>query len=309
MPAAHVYILGEAMLELSGTGDAVRLGDTVTLAQGGDTLNTAVHMARAGITVDYVTALGLDPYSRAMVAAWQGEGIGIRHVLRHPERLPGLYAIRTDAEGERSFHYWRDNSAARALFDLPEAEAAIAAAECADWLYFSGISLSILPHAGRERLLDLAAAVRKRGGRVAFDPNFRPRGWPDPSIARSLFARLAPDLDLVLPSLDDEDVLYGRAEPGVHMARWREAGAGMVVAKQGAQGCWVLADTMSEPKHHPTRPAERVVDTTGAGDGFNAGFLAAIINGATPGEAALAANALAREVVGHPGAIAPSRHR
>lgn len=307
MTKPRIVIVGEAMLELSGATGPVRLGQALTLTQGGDTLNTAFCLARLGQSVSYVTALGTDPYSDAMIAAWQDEGIDTAHVLRHPARMPGLYAIRTDARGERSFHYWRDLSAAREMFDLPGSDEAAEAAERADWLYFSGITLSILPEDGRERLLALAKAVRSRGGRVAFDPNFRSRGWPDPAAARGLFNRLAPDIDLLLPSLDDEDALFGPAEPAVHMARWRTAGTGLIVAKQGEKGCWVLDAGADAPVHHAGMPAERVVDTTGAGDCFNAGFLAAILAGAGSAEAALRACTLARAVVGYPGAIPPAK--
>ena len=107
--------IGECMLELSTLGD-----DNYSMAYGGDTLNTAVYLARLGVEVDYVTALGDDPLSERMVEAWQAEGVGTRLVLQVPGRLPGLYLIRRDARGERSFYYWRDQAPARELFALPE---------------------------------------------------------------------------------------------------------------------------------------------------------------------------------------------
>ena len=299
---ARVLIVGEAMLELSGA-DAPDM--PAQLAQGGDTFNTALYLARLGQSVAFATALGTDPYSDAMLERWNAEGLDTRLVLRHPDRLPGLYAIRTAPDGERSFHYWRDNSAARALFDLPGADALAAAAETADWLYFSGITLSILPQAGRARLAGMARTVRHGGGRVAFDPNFRPAGWPDPALARSLFLDLAPDIDLVLPSREDEDMLFGPADADSHIARWLEAGAGKVVLKDGPEGCHV-AEAGASARRIATEPADRVVDTTGAGDGFNAGLLAALIQGADLPAAAASGHTLARAVVAHPGAIIPA---
>ena len=107
----RVACIGECMIELSELGDG-RLSRT----HGGDTLNTAVYLARLGVEVDYITALGDDPFSDDMLAGWRREGVGTAHVLRLPGRLPGLYLIRRDARGERSFFYWRDSgTGARAV--------------------------------------------------------------------------------------------------------------------------------------------------------------------------------------------------
>ena len=108
----RIACIGECMLELSGAAH-----DRMTLSYGGDTLNTAVYLARLGRS--NLTALGDDPYSDWMIDEWQAEGVGTNSVLR--VGLPGFYAIRTDARGERQFHYWRDQAPARDLFNLPDA--------------------------------------------------------------------------------------------------------------------------------------------------------------------------------------------
>ncbi|MDQ2696206.1 MAG: PfkB family carbohydrate kinase, partial [Pseudomonadota bacterium] len=107
----QIVAIGECMLEFSRRPDGLfRLGF------GGDTLNTAVYLARLGCKVDYLTALGDDAHSDALLAAWRQEGVGVERVLRLPGRLPGLYLIETDASGDRRFTYWRNSSAARDLF-------------------------------------------------------------------------------------------------------------------------------------------------------------------------------------------------
>ena len=157
----------------------------------GDTLNTAVYLARLGVPTDYVTALGDDTFSDEMLTSWQAEGIGTRGVLRLPGRLPGLYLIQTDASsGERRFFYWRDNAPVRQLFALPETPAIEALLCEAETIYLSGITLSLFGDAGRERLFALLARARAEGVRVVFDSNFRPRGWPDLEHARAVFARV-----------------------------------------------------------------------------------------------------------------------
>src|SRR5690606_32444569 len=106
----RVVACGEAMLELSPDSDRWQLG------YGGDTLNTAIHLARAGIETAYLTALGSDPLSSGLKDRWTAEGLDCSLVLTHPGRNTGLYAITTDARGERSFTYWRSDSAAREMF-------------------------------------------------------------------------------------------------------------------------------------------------------------------------------------------------
>lgn len=296
-PAPRVVAVGECMLELSAAGDAWRMG------YAGDTFNTGLYLARLGVPVAYLSALGTDPFSAEMRAAFRAEGIDDALVLSDPKRLPGLYAIRTDARGERSFHYWRERSAARNLFALEGIEPALAQAAAADLLYLSGITLSLFETAGRERLRELAAAVRRRGGTVAFDPNYRPAGWPGPREAREAIDAFAGEVDIVLPTFDDERLLWGDAGPADCIARWRGRGARDVVVKLGSEGC-ALA---TEEGHLPVRGerVEQVVDTTGAGDSFNAAYLAARLRGEDRAAAAAAGNRLAAEVIQVRGAIMP----
>jgi len=177
----RVASIGECMLEISGAGSDP---DLRRLRFGGDTLNTAVYLARLGVAVDYVTALGDDPYSTRMIEAWQAEGIGTPQVQRIAGRLPGLYMIELDDKGERRFFYWRQQAPAREIFGNDAAAALCNALLQYDWLYLSGISLSLYGEAGRDRLFELLRRFRSKGGKVAFDSNYRPRGWPSVEVAR-----------------------------------------------------------------------------------------------------------------------------
>src|SRR5262245_53614937 len=185
------------MIELRHVG-----GAALELAFGGDTLNTAVYLKRAApdAEVAYATALGDDPYSAQMRAFFASEGLAVDLVAALPGKLPGLYAIRTDESGERTFFYWRAGSAARSMLDGAPGETLTAALAARDWIYLSGITLSILAPAARDRLLAALADARGRGARVAFDPNFRPRGWPDRDAARATMAAAFRAADVVLPT-------------------------------------------------------------------------------------------------------------
>ncbi|EGP07676.1 2-dehydro-3-deoxygluconate kinase [Bradyrhizobiaceae bacterium SG-6C] len=290
-----VACIGECMIELSQGADHI-----VTRGYGGDTLNTAVYLARLGVSVDYVTALGDDPFSEEMLKGWVGEGVGISRVMRVPGKLPGLYAIRTSEAGERSFYYWRENSAARQLLDLPETDDLLASLAGYDVVYLSGITLSLYGADGRRRLIEALKAARKGGARIAFDTNFRMKGWPDLDIARQVYRDMLAVADIVLASVDDLTPLFGSRMHGELIDRMA---AGEVVLKLAEPGSVVRYDGVENSVK--AEPVSRVVDTTAAGDSFAAAYLAARLGGIAPAEAARAGHRLAGTVVGHRGAIIP----
>ena len=290
------------MVELAHTGPK-----SLQMAFGGDTSNTAVYLARLteghGVRVDYVTALGDDSYSDQMLAFWQGEGVGTDLVTRLPGRRPGLYTIRTDERGERSFTYWRGEAAARELLRDGRAQALGAALEGADLVYLSGITLSILDQEQRTALLDILDDVHRAGGKVAFDGNFRPAGWPDAEEARRWFGEAIRRSDIALPTFDDEQALFGDADPAEVAARLHAWGVAEAVVKTGPAGCHLSAGEGAATI--PTTAVEPVIDSTAAGDSFNAGYLAGRLLEMPPAEAATLGHRLAGTVVRHRGAVIP----
>lgn len=290
-----VACIGECMIELSQGA-----GTQLTRSYGGDTLNTAIYLARLGVGVDYVTALGDDPFSDEMVAGWKEEGVGAGRVLRVKGKLPGLYAIRTNEAGERSFYYWRESAAARMLLDLPQSDDLLAALADYEMVYLSGITLSLYSADSREHLLDALNKARRGKTRVAFDTNFRVQGWPVLDTARQVYRDMFAVADIVLASVDDLTPLFGARMHGELIDRMA---AREVVLK--------LATPASVIRHEgvdytvKAEPVSKVVDTTAAGDSFSAAYLAARLRGMSPLEAARAGHRLAGVVVGHRGAIIP----
>ncbi|HLZ67620.1 MAG TPA: sugar kinase [Aliidongia sp.] len=297
----QVVAIGECMIELSDRGQG-----TLGLGYAGDTLNTALYLKRtagARLAVDYLTALGDDPYSDSMLAFWQAEGIGTDSVARLPGKLPGLYMIRTDPAGERRFHYWRSAAAAKLMFEAAETMALGECIAAADLALFSGITLSILSDAGRDRFFEVLAAARAAGTVIAYDGNYRPAGWPDAEAARTCFRRFLKLVDVALPSIDDEANLFGPGDARAVAARLHDLGVAEVVVKQGEAGSLLSIDGAEE-----TVPVENLVkplDTTAAGDSFNAGYLAGRLTGLAPAEAARFGGRVAAAVIQHRGAIIP----
>lgn len=297
----RIALIGECMIELQQRADG-----SLQQSFGGDTLNTAVYLSRAmgdQAKVDYVTALGDDSFSDAMCRIWASEGIGLDLVQRLPGRLPGLYCIQTDANGERRFLYWRNEAAVRECFTTPAAEPVLAALPDYDVLYFSGITLAVLGAKGRERLIETLINARQNDARIVFDNNYRSRLWASVEEARAAYRSVLPYVDLALLTVGDEQALFGFPDCDEVFAAYAQIGTPEVVLKRGAEACLIRCE--GEAFEVPAQKVETVVDTTAAGDSFSAAYLARRLSGGSPAEAAQAGHLLASRVIQVPGALIP----
>ena len=294
--------IGECMVELTEAGPG-------TLRKGfaGDTFNMAYYARHAlpdDWQIEYLTALGIDAVSSEMLAFMTINRIGTRHVICDRDRLPGLYMVHVD-KGERSFSYWRTASAARWL--AADADRLRQAISAADQVFFSGITMAIVRPEDRPTLLTELARAKAQGREVVFDPNIRVRLWESIDEARSILTEAARASTIVMPSFDDENMCFGDKSPEETIARYRSLGIDHVVVKNGASGTTVF--------RHDTRwfvpaiPTANVVDTTSAGDSFNGTYLARLMHGDTPEQAARFAAKVASFVIGHQGAIVPHKLR
>lgn len=294
----RIVSIGECMGELSETGTPGAL----SMGFAGDTLNTAFYLRQSlgpEWQVDYVTAIGTDGLSDRMLDFLTAEGIGTAHIRRLADKTIGLYYI-TLKEGERSFTYWRNDSAARRLASDPAA--IVRALENADVAYWSGITLAILPNQDRLALIEALGQFAGRGGTVVFDPNLRPRLWDNPETMRGWIHRAAAISDLCLPSFDDESTWFGDSDPIETAKRYHAEGARRVIVKNGG-GAVTFLEAADKTGLQSIPSVEHVVDTTAAGDSFNAGFLAAELSGKSTEDAIAAGARLAAKVIGARGAL------
>lgn len=302
--SVSIAVIGECMLELSRAEDA---RDTRALPMnmnyGGDTLNTSIYLSRQGVSTRYVTALGDDLMSDWLLEEWQGEGIDCDLVVRMPNSVPGMYMINVAEDGERSFLYWRKGSPASRLFDdIERAGKLFHSIAESSHLYLSGISLGILPEKSLHGLFGYLTAYRQAGGKIIFDGNYRPNLWINAATARQVYTQMYSLTDLALPTLEDESLLFGFETAEQVIEALRKHGVPEIVVKMGGSGC-LFADEQGVKRVEavPVTP----VDTTAAGDSFNAGFLAARLNGAAGVAACQAGHALASKVIQCRGAIIP----
>lgn len=296
---SRVVAVGEAVIELARGADA-----RFALSSGGDAFNTAIYLARAGVEVALATALGDDEHSNRILALAAAEGVARDLVLRAPGRLPGLCLVSTDSGGERTLHQWHEAAPARDLFDFAEWPRIAEGLAAARLIYFSGVTLSLYSNTGLGRFLAVIEYARRNGVKVAFDGNYRPRRWSgDFGRTRAVFLEALKRVDIALPSFDDEALLWGDQSPDATVERLQAFGIDEIVVKNGPSGA--LIASAGRRDHAPVPEVIVPVDATAAGDGFNAGYLAARLAGRPPLEAVAAAHRLAAQVLRHRGAIMP----
>jgi 2-dehydro-3-deoxygluconokinase len=296
---SRVVCVGEAMIELTRGSDG-----RFSIACGGDTFSTAVYLARAGAEVAFATALGDDPYSDGIISMATAEGVASDLVLRVPGRQPGLYLVDSDTAGKRYVHTWREAEPARDLFELAEWGRVAEALVSERLVYFSGITLSLYNNNGLGRFLAVLEIARQNGVQIAFDPNFRPRGWKgDMARARTVFMETLKRVDIALPTFDDEAVLWGDPSPEATIERLKAFGVPEIVVKNGPHSALIASGEINE--FVPVPEVVVPVDTQAAGDSFNAGYIAARLSGEPAIFAAAAAHRLAAQVISQRGAIIP----
>lgn len=300
-----IAVIGECMLELSQL--PISASDInsrpMQMGYGGDTLNTSVYLSRGNIETTYVTALGDDTNSDWLIDEWQREKVDCSLIERMPNSVPGMYMIDIDDHGERSFFYWRKNSPASQLFDNQVKVAELfEQLDSFSHIYLSGISLAILPADSLARLFTYLETYRDHGGKIIFDGNYRPKLWKNTETAQRAYQRMYRMTDIALPTLEDEELLFGFNNAELLIESIKQYGVKEIVVKMGGEGCLVYCDDITNfVAARPTNP----IDTTAAGDSFNAGFLAARFHGSQVVDACHSGHQLASEVIQQRGAIIP----
>lgn len=289
---SDIIVMGEVMIELAPLNE-----QQYSISTAGDTYNTACTLQGLGHNVSYLTALGTGEQASRIRSAAASQGLTLVEPPIDPKRSPGLYMISNDDSGERSFEYWRSDSAASALFKNTDAlHALLEPLTGTAYWYFSGITLALMSEGTRKMFLTLLGAYRKLGGIVIFDPNYRPALWSSHAEAAKAIAEVQSQVDIYLPGFEEEEALFGfssiETAAAALLLKWN---AGEVVIKNGARSCTLIADGAIQEIN--ILPAQHVLDTTGAGDTFNGAYIGARLANLNPGDAVTFAAKAAIEVL------------
>ncbi|WP_027330187.1 sugar kinase [Marinimicrobium agarilyticum] len=296
-----IAILGECMLEMAPTGQSNCFQQNFA----GDVYSVAVYMARhsnSKVRVRLLTAVGEDAISLQFREALREERIDSTHILTHPSRHMGLYMVKNEADGERHFTYWRGESAAKDFFKITDSYEI----NPPDYFFISGISLAIYDEPSLFNLKSWLKYLKDRGTTIVFDPNYRPALWSSTAATLEVYAWAFSLCDIALPGIEDMVQLYGTETPDEVFGLLKNYDIGTTIIKNGAQPIWYA--TSEETGQVAVTPCPNVVDTTAAGDSFNAAFLAARLSGDSLTASIEAGSALASKVIQHRGAILPRQH-
>ena len=288
--------MGEPMLEFNQLPSSTDGSQHYLEGHGGDTSNAAIAAARQGAAVGMIAAVGQDMPGDSFLRLWAREGVDTSCVVRSDRAQTGVYFVTHDADRHHFLHYRAGSAASMyGVADVPEA--AIASARL---LYVSGISQGISGTAC-DAVFAAIDVARRHGVSVAYDTNYRPRLWPPARAAAVMHAAMG-SVDYALPGIEDVRTLTGLTEPQAMLDFYLRLGPRVVVLKMGAAGAWVA--TTEARMLIPALPV-KTVDATGAGDTFCGSFLARILAGDEPEDAARYASvAAALKCTGY-GAVGP----
>lgn len=297
-----IFLFGECMVELLNVSPNNQLPQTLKQSFAGDVFNTAVYLKRvfSEMQVNLITAVGTDELSSNMVEYFAQQDIATDFVYRSNDKIAGLYSIKTDSEGERTFTYWRENSAARDVMkfiDVSETEKMLQG----DMFFFSGISLAVITPEDRPKFWQMIKQLKAAGLNIVFDPNYRARMWESVEEAQQQFNKAFTLSNIALPGIDDFKQLYNLTTAEEVIEFCKPYAFDELVIKNGEKG--IVSVKNSTIQNIEITPVELVVDTTSAGDSFNGVFLGARSAGINTIDAIKLASASAAVVIQHKGAI------
>ncbi|MBH0058456.1 sugar kinase [Pseudoalteromonas sp. SWXJZ94C] len=295
----NIYFLGECMVELRAMSES-KLHQSFA----GDVYNSAVYLKRCypDVGTSLVTALGQDSLSKKMLTRFKSEELNTQFVFAHDDKVPGMYYIETDDTGERSFTYWRSDSAAKKVVDFLNADI-VEQLSSGDMFFFSGISLAVIEESARDKFWKTIEQLKNAGVKIVFDPNYRARLWKDTDETKAQYHLAFSLADITLPGVEDLTTLYDIHSVEAVIDYLKPYKIQEIIVKNGPES--VITKEGETLLSHTIIPVTHVVDTTSAGDAFNGVYLGARLSGRTTTDAVQLAAKAAGTVIQQPGAIIP----
>ncbi|SEQ33008.1 carbohydrate kinase family protein [Natrinema salaciae] len=270
---------------------------------GGAPANVAVALARLERPPLFWTRVGADPFGRFLERTLADHGLSGRFVERDGDAKTSLAFVTHDETGDREFTFYRDGTADTRLEPGRIDDETLADRE---WVHAGGVTLA--GGSSRAATLDLLERAAAAECTVSFDPNFRPELWPDTETFASVGRDALADVDVCIATVEELELLGFAGETPTAIARAAVDGSSVhtVFVTLGSEGAVAVAGDdaprAGDAVEHPGFAVE-TVDTTGAGDAFVAGTIAALGDGRELADAVAFANAVAATATTAPGAM------
>ncbi|MBK0000562.1 aminoimidazole riboside kinase [Erwinia sp. S38] len=258
----RIWVLGDAVIDLLPEQD-----DRLLKCPGGAPANVAVGIARLGGNSAFIGCVGDDPFGEFLQHTLRDEGVDISNMHREKGHRTSTVLVSLDQHGERQFTFM-----VRPAADLFLSSERLPRFAAGEGLHLCSIALSAEP--SRSAALEAMHAIKQAGGWVSFDPNLREDLWPDHQLLTSLLDTAFQLADIIKLSEDELATLSDASDLAARIvdfgSRYQPA---LLLVTCGAEGVWLWQN--GTQRHFPA-PTVNVVDTTGAGDAFVAGLLAAL---------------------------------
>lgn len=254
-----ILSIGEILIDLTQTGSEHSIPQYAA-NPGGAPANVAVAAAKMGASAAFIGKVGQDAFGALLRRTLIDNGVSDTGLFETAYAPTTLAVVSVDGKGERSFSFYRDNSADTLL---TETEALSVLSECPKVLHFGSVSLTVDP--SRSATLSAVQTAKKLGAIISYDPNYRPSLWPDESTATRWMKAPLELVDILKVSDEELPLLAGTPDLKAGSQTLLEAGAKLVLVTMGDNG--VFYRTKSGTGHVPAVPTQ-VADTNGAGDTF-----------------------------------------
>ena len=291
----NVCSIGEAMIEISNIKNSL-----YNQSFAGDTLNFCNYLDKKKLNAFFLSAIGKSEINQSLLDFVKSKNISTKYIKQINQFEIGLYLIKNKDNGEKQFFYWRDESAAKQYFNNIDFLNLYKELKNFDYIYFSGITLSIIHISKLNNFIKLLKLLKSKKIKIVFDFNIRPTRWNKKNL-NNFFDSVLKFVDICF--ISGEDMSYWKNKNGIKSYEQivRKYKLKHSIFRKNAKFTYVF---LNKTRYvFKNKLLKTVVDTSGAGDGFNAAYLSNFIVNNDPVLALKAGSSLGSKIVMKKGAI------
>ena len=298
MLKTKICSIGECMIEITNLDKSL-----YNFSIAGDTLNFSTYLNSSFFKVFYLTAIGTSDINKIVIEFLKNKKINIDLIEKFSTKEIGLYLIKNTKKGEKQFYYWRDNSAAKFFFNNRISNF-FKKNQNFDYIYLTGITLSLFEVKNIDKLIELIRYVKKNNSKIIFDFNIRIKRWSKQNLI-SYLNKILPYIDILFASGEDLKYWKNKSNLKNFVSILKKFDIQHAIYRKNAQFNYSFYDNKKYTIKN--KLIKKVVDTSGAGDGYNAAYLSNFLVYHDPLKALKIASKIGEKIVMKKGAIVDVR--